>query len=603
MQLHGSRLLGLVRAGAYALYGREAPFPVSGTDQVYGINASRFLADRGEADQLVLSLYGQLAAAMTPGHVRRGRGGERRAGRRRRERAMYLPPNGAANAAFLETLRLLLVHETPDGARARLLDAARAGSRRAGASPSRRRRRASARSRSRSRRTHAARRHGAGAAPGEAAHAAAAAAPSGRPPHRPRHARRRPYRPVDVTTGTIDLSGTRGRCDSGLAFGKRRKLRPACAASSAPPTGVRRARRGCVADADRRRIFTGVPYDAKPAQVRIWKIPYRAHDGQRRKAYVVLPAWYGRSSTSAIPLVISPHGRGVSARTNARALGRAARARHVRGDQPRGRRAGSSALLVGLRRPDRRPGADAAIARRTLPWLQIDTQRDLRDRRQHGRPGDAAAARAASRACWRVRRPSTPSRTSPASTATSRACRATRRARSSATARSAARLQIARARRARRHARTRAPCAYAVRSPVTYVRSIAASCVPLQLWWSPPTASSSTRRSSRRRCSSGSGAEPEGAGPGLRRLLGPFRRDAGGHAATARARGLRADPGASEPALVRHPGRAGAGRPPRAAATGAMRSRASTRARRTLPEAPTGTVATPWWWTGPVSKH
>jgi hypothetical protein len=28
---------------------------------------------------------------------------------------MYLPPNGAANGAFLETLRLMLVHETPDG--------------------------------------------------------------------------------------------------------------------------------------------------------------------------------------------------------------------------------------------------------------------------------------------------------------------------------------------------------------------------------------------------------------------------------------------------------------------------------------------------------
>ena len=26
--------------------------------------------------------------------------------------------------------------------------------------------------------------------------------------------------------------------------------------------------------------------------------------------------------------------------------------------------------------------------------------------------------------------------------------------------------------------------AYALRSPITYVRSIAASCVPLQLWWS-----------------------------------------------------------------------------------------------------------------------
>ena len=27
-------------------------------------------------------------------------------------RSMYLPPNSASNAAFLETLRLILVHET-----------------------------------------------------------------------------------------------------------------------------------------------------------------------------------------------------------------------------------------------------------------------------------------------------------------------------------------------------------------------------------------------------------------------------------------------------------------------------------------------------------
>ena len=35
MLRHGSRLLGLVRAGAYALYGQPV-YPVSGTDQVYG---------------------------------------------------------------------------------------------------------------------------------------------------------------------------------------------------------------------------------------------------------------------------------------------------------------------------------------------------------------------------------------------------------------------------------------------------------------------------------------------------------------------------------------------------------------------------------------
>jgi hypothetical protein len=115
MQLHGSRLLGLVRAGAYALYGRHAPFPVSGTDAVYGINTARFLADEGDADQLVLSLYGQLAAAMTPGTFTAGEAASVAPLAGADARAMYLPPNGAANAAFLETLRLLLVHETAGG--------------------------------------------------------------------------------------------------------------------------------------------------------------------------------------------------------------------------------------------------------------------------------------------------------------------------------------------------------------------------------------------------------------------------------------------------------------------------------------------------------
>jgi hypothetical protein len=115
MQLHGSRLLGVVRAGAYSLYGRDAPPPVSGTDQVYGINVARFLADNGEADELVLSLYGQLAAAMTPGTFVAGEAASVAPIDGQSHRAMYLPPNGAANAAFLETLRLLLVHETASG--------------------------------------------------------------------------------------------------------------------------------------------------------------------------------------------------------------------------------------------------------------------------------------------------------------------------------------------------------------------------------------------------------------------------------------------------------------------------------------------------------
>ncbi|HUF02404.1 MAG TPA: hypothetical protein VMN35_08265 [Gaiellaceae bacterium] len=109
---HGSRLLGLVRAGAYPLYRPDRRL-ASGSNPVYGLNVSRFLADNDRPGQLVLSLYGQLAAEMTPGTFVSGESvsisplGEP-------YRATYLPPNGASNAAFLETLRLMLVHETTD---------------------------------------------------------------------------------------------------------------------------------------------------------------------------------------------------------------------------------------------------------------------------------------------------------------------------------------------------------------------------------------------------------------------------------------------------------------------------------------------------------
>ena len=112
---HGSRLLGLVRAGAYALYGRTAPFPVSGTDEVYGVDVARFLADNDRADELVLSLYGELAAAMTPGTFVSGEGASVAPLAGTSYRAMYLPPNSESNASFLETLRVMLVHETATG--------------------------------------------------------------------------------------------------------------------------------------------------------------------------------------------------------------------------------------------------------------------------------------------------------------------------------------------------------------------------------------------------------------------------------------------------------------------------------------------------------
>ena len=114
MLRHGSRLLGLVRAGAYALYGPTPVYPESGTDQVYGLNVARFLADNDQPDQLVLSLYGQLGAGMTTGTFVSGEAASIAPLGGRYQRSTYLPPNGAANGTFLETLRLMLVHETRD---------------------------------------------------------------------------------------------------------------------------------------------------------------------------------------------------------------------------------------------------------------------------------------------------------------------------------------------------------------------------------------------------------------------------------------------------------------------------------------------------------
>ena len=113
MLRHGSRLLGLVRAGAYSLYGKPK-YPVSGTDQVYGLNVARFLADNDRPDQLVLSLYGMLGASMTPNTFVSGEAATVAPLRGASYRSMYMPPNTASNSAFLETLRLMLVHERRD---------------------------------------------------------------------------------------------------------------------------------------------------------------------------------------------------------------------------------------------------------------------------------------------------------------------------------------------------------------------------------------------------------------------------------------------------------------------------------------------------------
>ena len=52
-------------------------------------------------------------------------------------------------------------------------------------------------------------------------------------------------------------------------------------------------------------------------RVHVWKVAYRTHDGDKRFAYVVAPAHWTKDDP-ALPLIISPHGRGIGGRANAR---------------------------------------------------------------------------------------------------------------------------------------------------------------------------------------------------------------------------------------------------------------------------------------------
>jgi len=118
------------------------------------------------------------------------------------------------------------------------------------------------------------------------------------------------------------------------------------------------------------------PSHAAPAPgVRLVTVPYVSHDGRHRTATLILPAWYGPNDNPPLPLVISPHGRGGSGHGNAKywadmpAIGRFA----VINPDGMGRRMkafsyGYTGQIDDLARmPD--------IAVHALPWLRIDRTR------------------------------------------------------------------------------------------------------------------------------------------------------------------------------------------------------------------------------------
>ena len=240
LELHGSRLLGVVRAGAYALYGRDA-YPASGTNHVYNLSVARFLADNDGPTQLVLALYGALASAMTPETFVSG------------EAASVAPLTGLAATGHVPAAEQRQQHGLPrDGARAArprdprcgraapratacVLDAASVARSPGGASRSRTRRRASARCRTRS-------------PQGRMPSRSRSQTPDRRPGYLglrlrlPRGTRLgrvevdgAPFDRVDRATDTLDLTGRRGAIRSSPTTERRGDRAPIRSNSGPPP--------------------------------------------------------------------------------------------------------------------------------------------------------------------------------------------------------------------------------------------------------------------------------------------------------------------------------------------------------------------------------
>jgi dipeptidyl aminopeptidase/acylaminoacyl peptidase len=224
------------------------------------------------------------------------------------------------------------------------------------------------------------------------------------------------------------------------------------------------------------------PTAATGPRVQTVKIHYRSYSGHRRTAIVLLPASYDRRHRPELPLIISPHGRGLTGRGNARIWGRLPAFGNFAVVNPdgQGRRLGPYSWGYAGQVEDlaRMP----EILRVTLPWLRIDRtriyafggsmggQETLLLLARHPKLLAGAAVFDSVTDFARQYRSFPRLRCD-------NACRRFWKRGFGRSLQHLAREEIGGSPRT-------APRAFARRSPITYVRRIAASCVPLQIWWS-----------------------------------------------------------------------------------------------------------------------
>jgi pimeloyl-ACP methyl ester carboxylesterase len=225
------------------------------------------------------------------------------------------------------------------------------------------------------------------------------------------------------------------------------------------------------------------PVHAKQStKVKLVLIHYRAHNGVRRRAWVILPAWYGPHDDPPLPLVISPHGRGVSALANARIWGTlpARGGFAVISPAGEGRKLGlyswgSAGQIDDLARMP-------TIVHLTLPWVHVNERRIYAFGGSMGgqetllllarHPTLLAGAAAFDAVTDLSQQYNSFTRLE-----CNKKCQKAWGGKLGRTLQALARREIG-------GSPWKRPQAYAERSPATYARALAASCVPLELWWS-----------------------------------------------------------------------------------------------------------------------
>lgn len=209
---------------------------------------------------------------------------------------------------------------------------------------------------------------------------------------------------------------------------------------------------------------------AHPELVRTIRFSYVANGGRRREAFLVLPRWYDRRTHPPIPLVIAPHGRGISARTNLRFWGATPAFGPFALVDPDGQGRRLARYSWGWHAQIDDLARMPAIVESAVPGLRIDRSRIYAIGSSMG--GQETLLLVAFHP-----------RLLAGAAALDSATNMGARYRAFAQLPGGARLQrLARVEIGGTPARV--PGAYAERSPITFARRIALSGVPLHMWWS-----------------------------------------------------------------------------------------------------------------------